>query len=143
MKTISLIGSTGSIGTQVLAVVRRYPQRFQVKSMVANSNAELFLQQVAEFKPAYAALVNEQAAKSIAHRIPEGVRFAYGTQAALDAVEYALYESEGTFSALPKKNFRDMQTSLPIVIIDEGKFNEKNIRLTGRDEGYFSDLLKK
>ena len=88
MKTISLIGSTGSIGTQVLAVVRRYPQRFQVKSMVANSNAELFLQQVAEFKPAYAALVNEQAAKSIAHRIPEGVRFAYGTQAALDAVEY-------------------------------------------------------
>ena len=76
MKTISLIGSTGSIGTQVLAVVRRYPQRFQVKSMVANGNAELFLQQVAEFKPAYAALVNEQAAYSIALGIPEGVRFA-------------------------------------------------------------------
>ena len=55
MKTISLIGSTGSIGTQVLAVVRRYPQRFQIKSMVANGNAELFLQQVAEFKPEYAA----------------------------------------------------------------------------------------
>ena len=61
---------------------------------------------------------------------------------ALDAVDYALYESEGTFSALPKKNFRDLQTSLPIIIVDEGKFDEKNILLTQRSKSYFLDVLR-
>lgn len=61
---------------------------------------------------------------------------------ALDAVEYALYESEGTFSALPKKNFRDMQTSLPIVIIDEGKFDDKNVAMTEKNRGYYTDILR-
>ena len=46
MKKISLIGSTGSIGKQVCAVVRRYPEKFQIESMVANGSAEEFLAQV-------------------------------------------------------------------------------------------------
>ncbi len=61
---------------------------------------------------------------------------------ALDAIEYALYESEGTFSALPKQNYEQMQTSLPIVIIDEGKFDTKNLEQTGRDKEYFLKALK-
>lgn len=62
---------------------------------------------------------------------------------ALDAVEYALYEASGSFSALPKKDYETLQTSLPIVIIDEGKFDEKNVELTERDLGYYQDILKK
>ena len=88
MKEISLIGSTGSIGRQVCAVVRRYPEKFTIKSMVANASAEAFLRQLEEFKPAYAALVNEDEGKKIADRIPQGVRFGYGKRAALDAVHY-------------------------------------------------------
>ncbi len=61
---------------------------------------------------------------------------------ALDAVEYALYEAEGTFSALPKKNYQNLQKSLPVVLIDEGKFDEKNISLCGRDKGYFLNIIK-
>jgi uncharacterized membrane protein YcaP (DUF421 family) len=61
---------------------------------------------------------------------------------ALDAVEYALYESEGAFSALPKKNFQDMQKSLPVVIIDEGKFDDKNIAMTEQNRAYYLDILK-
>ncbi|MBE7079382.1 MAG: DUF421 domain-containing protein [Clostridiales bacterium] len=62
---------------------------------------------------------------------------------ALDGIEYALYESEGTFSALPKKNYQELQTSLPVIILDEGKFDKKNLQQTKKDEGYFSEVLKK
>ena len=62
---------------------------------------------------------------------------------ALDAVEYALYESEGTFSALPKSNYQELQTSLPIVLIDEGKFDDKNLKYIGKDRAYIMDILKK
>ena len=88
MKTISLIGSTGSIGTQVCEVVRKHPDKFTIKSLVADSSAEAFLNQVREFKPAYAALVNEEAAKTIVDRIPKGVQFAYGKESAEEAISY-------------------------------------------------------
>ncbi len=88
MKRISLIGSTGSIGRQVCAVVRRYPDKFKLESIVASSSTELFLRQVAEFKPTYAALADEEAGKKIADQIPEGVKFAYGEKAAEEAVAY-------------------------------------------------------
>ena len=61
---------------------------------------------------------------------------------ALDAVEYALYESEGMFSALPKKDYESLQASLPILLIDEGKFVEENIQMTTRNEGYYLDILR-
>lgn len=61
---------------------------------------------------------------------------------ALDAVEYALYEAEGTFSALPKKDYETLQSSLPIIIVDEGKFDEKNVAFSGRDKGYFLNVLR-
>ena len=86
MREISLIGSTGSIGIQACNVVRRYPQKFKIVSLVANTSADVFLRQVQGFKPAYAALADEQAGKKIAGDIPKGVRFAYGKQAAEDGV---------------------------------------------------------
>lgn len=60
----------------------------------------------------------------------------------LDAVDYALYESEGTFSALPKKNYMELQSSLPVLVIDEGKFDEKNLEQTKRSKEYFRKFLK-
>ncbi len=60
----------------------------------------------------------------------------------LDAVDYALYEAEGMFSALPKPNYERLQTSLPVTIVDEGKFEQKNIERTGRDEGYYLQILR-
>ena len=60
----------------------------------------------------------------------------------LDAVDYALYEAEGTFSALPKKNYDSLQTSLPVILIDEGKFDKRNLERTGRTKEYFLRILK-
>ena len=88
MKTLSLIGSTGSIGTQVCSVVRRHSDKFKIESIVAHSSADTFLKQVEEFRPAFAALVDEEAGKKIAPLIPKGVRFVYGKEAALSAIEY-------------------------------------------------------
>lgn len=88
MKTIALIGSTGSIGRQVCSVVRRHPDKFKIKSIVANSSADLFLAQVKEFMPEYAALADEKVGREIASQIPAGVNFGYGEQAAEEAIAY-------------------------------------------------------
>jgi uncharacterized membrane protein YcaP (DUF421 family) len=61
---------------------------------------------------------------------------------ALDAVEYALYESEGMFSALPKENYEDMQSSLPVLLVDEGTFVEENIQRTKRNTDYYMRILR-
>ncbi len=60
----------------------------------------------------------------------------------LDAVDYALYEANGTFSALPKQDYEQMQTSLPIVIIDNGKYDKKNLEITGLEQSFFDGILK-
>ena len=60
----------------------------------------------------------------------------------LDAVDYALYEAEGMFSALPKKDYQTLQSSLPIILIDEGKFDDKNITKTKRDKAYYLQILR-
>ena len=61
----------------------------------------------------------------------------------LDSVDYALYESNGQFSALPKENYESMQTSLPLVVIDNGKYDKKNLALAGLDEDFFDPILQK
>lgn len=88
MKTIALIGSTGSIGRQVCSVVRRHPEKFKIKSIVANASSDLFLEQVREFMPEYAALADEGVGRAIAKDIPQGVKFGYGEKAAEEAIVY-------------------------------------------------------
>lgn len=50
-KRLAILGSTGSIGTQTLAVVARYPDLFSVKALTAGSNAELLIEQARIFRP--------------------------------------------------------------------------------------------
>jgi len=50
-KNIAILGSTGSIGTQALDVVRQHPEDFEVEVLTAFSNAELLIKQALEFKP--------------------------------------------------------------------------------------------
>lgn len=51
MKNIAILGSTGSIGTQALNVIRRHRDLFSVEALVAGSNADLLIQQALEFDP--------------------------------------------------------------------------------------------
>lgn len=58
MKKIVILGSTGSIGTQTLDVIRANPDYFRVVGISAHENAELFGKQVREFKPQHAVLTS-------------------------------------------------------------------------------------
>ena len=63
MKTINLLGSTGSIGVQSLDVARA--RGYKVEALAAFSDVEKIEQQIREFKPEYAALVDEKAANDL------------------------------------------------------------------------------
>jgi 1-deoxy-D-xylulose-5-phosphate reductoisomerase len=60
MRTIALLGSTGSIGMSTLALVRRFPERFKVHGLVAGENLERLVTQIKEFAPAGVAIKNER-----------------------------------------------------------------------------------
>ena len=59
MKAISLLGSTGSIGTQTLDIVAQYPDRFRIVGMAAGRNVGLFAQQIRQFRPEIVAICDE------------------------------------------------------------------------------------
>lgn len=59
LKHIAILGSTGSIGTQALEVIRQNSDRFKVFVLTANNNADLLVKQALEFNPPYVVLTNE------------------------------------------------------------------------------------
>ncbi len=59
MKALSLLGSTGSIGTQTLDIVAQYPDQFRIVGMAAGRNVALFAKQIRQFKPQIVALQDE------------------------------------------------------------------------------------
>lgn len=59
-KHIAILGSTGSIGTQTLDVIRKNPKLFCVEALTANENADLLIQQALEFQPNCVVIANEQ-----------------------------------------------------------------------------------
>lgn len=70
MKKIAILGSTGSIGTQTLDIVRTNPD-LKVLGLSAGKNVELMERQVREFLPALAVMGDEKAAKDLAERIKD------------------------------------------------------------------------
>lgn len=56
---ICILGSTGSIGTQALEVIRQHPDRYEAYALTANNHWELLAQQVREFHPAAVVIANE------------------------------------------------------------------------------------
>lgn len=71
MKNIVLLGSTGSIGTQTLDVVRSYKEDLHVVALAAGSSVEMMEQQIREFLPSYAVMWSEEAAKDLKQRVSD------------------------------------------------------------------------
>ena len=86
MKKVALVGSTGSIGRQVINVINRRKSEFSLVAAIANSSVKEFKQQVEKLKPAFAALTDNEAAKAIGN-LPQGVRFYSGKEGAMRALE--------------------------------------------------------
>ena len=85
MVKIALLGSTGSIGRQVLKVVDRYPERFSIVSLACGSNAELFAEQINKYKPRIACLADAERA-SLISEIPAGTSLYTGENSSIHAV---------------------------------------------------------
>ena len=58
-KHLALLGSTGSIGTQALDVVRQHPDAFCIEVLTAQNQADLLIRQALEFKPNIVVIGNE------------------------------------------------------------------------------------
>ena len=65
MQRIVVLGATGSVGRQTLAIVRDHPERFQVAGLCAGSNVELFARQLAEFQPQHFAIADVAAGEAL------------------------------------------------------------------------------
>ncbi|MFZ5805091.1 MAG: 1-deoxy-D-xylulose-5-phosphate reductoisomerase [Acidobacteriota bacterium] len=87
MKVLSILGSTGSIGTSTLDVVRHFPDRFQVVALAAGRNLELLARQVEEFRPQLVAVADEEKALKLAHRFP-GLEVLAGEEGRLAAATH-------------------------------------------------------
>lgn len=91
-KNLSLLGSTGSIGTQSLDVARK--RGYRVRALSAFSNVKKIEEQIREFKPDVAALVSEDAAKDLKVRVADtGTKILSGKEG---VCECAVYEKADT-----------------------------------------------
>ena len=84
-RNICILGSTGSIGTQTLDIIRQNPQQFKAFAITAGRNYELLIQQALEFRPRYAVIAEEAYYCDVA----EALR---GTEVEVMAGAYALEE---------------------------------------------------
>ena len=89
MKTVTILGSTGSIGTSTLDVIRRSPDQYRVFALVAGQNVELLTRQIQEFRPEVAVVGTEDALRSLTNRLAENgcarPELCYGAEARVAA----------------------------------------------------------
>jgi 1-deoxy-D-xylulose-5-phosphate reductoisomerase len=111
MKGIAVLGSTGSIGVSTLDVVGRHPERFRVVALTAHRNAERLAEQCRRFRPAYAVMVDTEAADRLSRLLadmPDAPQVRSGAEAlvrvaAHDDVDYvmaAIVGAAGLMSSL-------------------------------------------
>ncbi len=82
MKTVSILGSTGSIGRNTLEVVRQFPECFDVKALAAKHSVTLLAEQIREFAPEAAAVFDENTARQLEPLLPAGcpTRILFGAE---------------------------------------------------------------
>lgn len=110
MKHLSILGSTGSIGSNTLKIVEMFPERFTVKAMTAKKNISLIARQIEQFNPELAVVYDEKGAQDLKDRLPTGtkVEIMYGaegyiaaaTQPSVDMVVVAMVGAAGLMPTL-------------------------------------------
>jgi 1-deoxy-D-xylulose-5-phosphate reductoisomerase len=88
MKTLLLLGSTGSIGTQTLDLVRSSPEGFSIGGLSASSSWEALLEQALEFRPRVVALTDEEAAEALRPHLPEDIALVAGPESSIELASH-------------------------------------------------------
>lgn len=86
-KNVAILGSTGSIGTQTLEVIRSHPEKFQVEVLTAQNNADSLISQAIEFQPNCVVISNEKLYEKVRDvLLPMGIKVFAGEKALSDVV---------------------------------------------------------
>jgi 1-deoxy-D-xylulose-5-phosphate reductoisomerase len=89
LKTISILGSTGSVGVTTLDVVSRFPDRFQIVAMAAGKNLDLLTEQVKRFKPELVSVSTPELARDLKTRLGAmKVEIAHGMEGAISVATH-------------------------------------------------------
>ena len=88
MKRIAILGSTGSIGTQALEVIEKFPEYFSVEVLTANNNIDLLIKQSKKFKPNVVVVGNENKYKELSEALEnEPIKVYAGSNAIAQVVQ--------------------------------------------------------
>jgi 1-deoxy-D-xylulose-5-phosphate reductoisomerase len=103
VKTVSLVGSTGSIGTQAVDVIRAAPERYRVVALGASSSVERLAAQAAELRPERVAIADSSLAGDLTARVPAGTEVLAGPDALAEIARGAEVVVNGVvgFAGLP------------------------------------------
>ena len=107
MKKITILGSTGSIGTQSINILSKYPNDFKIIALTGNQNIELLLKQTTEIKPKYVVIFNELIYKEKKHLFDHlGVTVLSGLEglievATLEDVDVVINSVVGNIGLMP------------------------------------------
>ncbi|MEM6334993.1 MAG: 1-deoxy-D-xylulose-5-phosphate reductoisomerase [Bacteroidota bacterium] len=97
VRRLSILGSTGSIGTQTLEIVRLFPDRFRVVALVANSNVALLAEQAKAFRPEFVVIAREDCEEAMVAALQgTGIEVRCGE----DAVHEAAVAGETVIAAM-------------------------------------------
>lgn len=140
MKNITILGSSGSIGTQTVEIVSKYPDRFKVIGLAVNSSIELLKKQIALLQPKAVAIADMEAAKRIDKELlagidvyvgPEGVE-ALASHPEADIVLNAMVGSVGLKSTLAAlKNGKTLALANKESMVAGGAIVNAILRQTG------------
>jgi 1-deoxy-D-xylulose-5-phosphate reductoisomerase len=90
MKNLTILGSTGSIGSNTLRIVEMFPDRFSVKALTGAGNIKLLAEQILQFKPEIAAVLDKAGAVELKERVgsKSGAEILYGEEGYKKAATY-------------------------------------------------------
>ncbi|TDQ77244.1 1-deoxy-D-xylulose-5-phosphate reductoisomerase [Sphingobacterium yanglingense] len=89
-KSIAILGSTGSIGTQALDVVRSFPDRFEASVLTAANSVDILIEQALEFKPKLVVIINELHFNTVKSALATvDCQIIVGEEGLIDAAEFA------------------------------------------------------
>ena len=92
MQNVFVLGSTGSIGVNTLNVIRNFRDRFNVSALTANSNIQLLLEQIKEFKPDLVVVKEKDAAEKVKHQLPANCKLLGGIDGLISAASDVDYD---------------------------------------------------
>jgi 1-deoxy-D-xylulose-5-phosphate reductoisomerase len=122
-RQLAILGSTGSIGTQALDVVRAHPDRFGIELLTANQNAELLIAQAAEFRPNVVVIADESRYDAVFSALdPLGIKVYAGlgsiaSVVQMDSIDLVLTAMVGYAGLLP--TIRAIEAGKPIALANK------------------------